>query len=436
MDRALFEKHLHNKLKTTYEAMDYYGFENLLIFSGEPPFHFKDDTKKTFKTNPYFNLFCPLQSQGHLIHLTRKKNPKLYFYHPDDHWGAWQAFKKSFWTECFDVIQYKSFEDIRKYLLNLKSTSLISAPHSFLESLGYAMNDERLMSWIDWARTKKTDYELACLKEANHIAAKGHKAVRSHFLQKDDASEFDLNLVFLKATQQESEYLPYKPIIALDKNASILHYENKNFQKKSKLLLIDAGCSFHGYASDITRTYLRKGAHDAFEELLRKLQDSQSLLCSKVKAEQSFLKIFQDSQRLIAKALYDVQVLKSPIYNDDKILFKVVSYFYPHSLGHMLGLQVHDVGGKQSNEFGQITKSLFSHLRAELVLKKNHVVTIEPGIYFNKVLMKKLKESKESQYINWPLVEEFISFGGMRIEDDVLVKEKGFENLTRKFLDL
>lgn len=436
MERALFQKHLHNKLKASYEAMDYYGFSNLLIFAGEPAFHFKDDTRQSFKTNPYFNLFCPLQTQGHLIQLTHKKPPKLYYYHPHDHWGAWQSFYKSFWTESFEVIEYKDFEDIRKYLLNLKATTVISAPHPFLESLGYSLNDERLISWINWARTIKSDYEIDCLREANHIASKGHKAVRSHFFQKDDASEFDLNLVFLKATQEESECLPYKPIIAFDNNASILHYENKKFHKKSKLLLIDAGCSFHGYASDITRTYLKNDGHKTFKDLLLKLQEIQSSLCSKVKAELSFLMLFHESQKLIAKALYELQILNAPVFEDEKTLFKVVSYFYPHSLGHMLGLQVHDVGGKQSNEFGQITKSSLSHLRAELVLKSKHVVTIEPGIYFNKFLMKKLKDSAESKYVNWPLVEELIPLGGMRIEDDVLVKKAGFENLTRKYLEI
>ena len=102
----------------------------------------------------------------------------------------------------------------------------------------------------------------------------------------------------------------------------------------------------------------------------------------------------------------------------------------------MLGVQVHDVGGKQKDENGTLCEKLddFPSLRLNRPLRKGEVVTIEPGCYFIPMLLNPKKQSHLSQYFNWPLIESLVSFGGIRIEDNLLVQEQTPRNLTREVL--
>ena len=107
--------------------------------------------------------------------------------------------------------------------------------------------------------------------------------------------------------------------------------------------------------------------------------------------------------------------------------------FFPHGLGHFLGLQVHDVGGRQSAPAGGITPppAEYPSLRTTRTLEPGHVVTIEPGVYFIDLLLEPLRGTPAGADIDWTLVERLRPLGGVRIEDDVLVTDDGHRNLTR-----
>ena len=111
----------------------------------------------------------------------------------------------------------------------------------------------------------------------------------------------------------------------------------------------------------------------------------------------------------------------------------VSSTFFPHGLGHFLGLQVHDVGGFQRDESGGTIDKPAGHpyLRLTRTLEAGHVVTVEPGIYFIPMLLAKLRASADAAAVDWAQVEAMLPFGGIRIEDDVHVTDGAPENLTR-----
>jgi Xaa-Pro dipeptidase len=111
----------------------------------------------------------------------------------------------------------------------------------------------------------------------------------------------------------------------------------------------------------------------------------------------------------------------------------VTRTFLPHGIGHLLGLEVHDVGGfMRSAEGGEIAKPEgHPYLRLTRVLEPGFVVTMEPGIYFIPQLLGSARSDARGQHINWPRVEALAHFGGIRIEDDLAVTEHGCENLTR-----
>ena len=112
----------------------------------------------------------------------------------------------------------------------------------------------------------------------------------------------------------------------------------------------------------------------------------------------------------------------------------VTSTFYPHGLGHFLGLQVHDVAGFMRDEMGTHLSAPAEHpfLRCTRVIEPNQVFTIEPGLYFIPSLLAKLKLSEQASVVNWERVERFVPYGGIRIEDNVIVHEDRIENMTRE----
>jgi Xaa-Pro dipeptidase len=111
----------------------------------------------------------------------------------------------------------------------------------------------------------------------------------------------------------------------------------------------------------------------------------------------------------------------------------VTRAFFPHGLGHSIGLQVHDVGGFASNDHGSTVPRPDGHpfLRMTRTLEPNMVVTIEPGLYFIEMLLADLRDKPVSRDINWNKVEAFKRYGGIRIEDDVVCTDGAPENLTR-----
>src|SRR5262249_3096018 len=141
-----------------------------------------------------------------------------------------------------------------------------------------------LLERLDALRTVKTDYEVICLAEANMRAAKGHQALQKLFYESDHA-ELDLHLSYLRATAQDDAETPYKNIVALGPNAATLHHisyrKTPGSRAESQSLLVDAGATFQGYCSDITRTWVKGGsaAADAFAELVDGVETLQKRLC-------------------------------------------------------------------------------------------------------------------------------------------------------------
>jgi Xaa-Pro dipeptidase len=267
----------------------------------------------------------------------------------------------------------------------------------------------------------------------------GHKAVEQFVDYNSSFSSLCLLEVFLKHSKQVLNHSPYTPIIATDDTMSILHYKEFPQVKKTNGVLIDAGCSYLNYASDISRTHAKMQAHMLAKELISQVDILQRKLCAMVKHG-----IFMCSLQLEAhKGILQI-LIESGICNKEVSLDTgITKYFYMHGLGHHLGLQVHDVSGLSALPFTGVHNSvlpvmeaweenLVGKMRFSGKLQQSHTITIEPGIYFNKILMEKLKNSDLKTCINWKLVDFLTaSFSGIRIEDNILVLKESHHNLTR-----
>jgi Xaa-Pro dipeptidase len=285
------------------------------------------------------------------------------------------------------------------------------------------------MRRLDYVRAVKTPYELLCLREANRLGALGHLAAARAF--RAGGSEFEIELAFLKACGLREQELPYNPIIALNSGGAVLHYQvlQKRPPPERYSLLIDAGAEFAGYASDITRSY---SAEDAdFAALIARLDGMQQALCARVRAGVDWRDIHLLAHRLTAEVLREADLILCGV--EEALEREVTSVFLPHGIGHLLGLEVHDVGGFwRSPEEGDIPRPAgHPYLRLTRTLEAGFVVTMEPGIYFIDQLLETARADQRAALINWSRVAQLGRFGGIRIEDDLAVQRGGCENLTR-----
>jgi Xaa-Pro dipeptidase len=291
------------------------------------------------------------------------------------------------------------------------------------------VNPQPLMDRLHWERSWKTDYEIECIREANVRGARGHKAAERAF--RAGATEYEIHLEYLRASDQAEEELPYNNIIALNENAAVLHYFGHDRRKLTPYsFLIDAGASVNGYASDITRTYSRNG--DEFGALIAAMDKMQQELCDAVKPGANYPDIHMLAHRKVAAILAQFGFVK---LDAEAIFDKGISRaFFPHGVGHYLGLQVHDVAGFMADPNGKTIAKPEGHpyLRLTRKVEPRMVFTIEPGLYFIEPLLADLQKSDNAKYIDWPKVDAFRKYGGVRIEDNVVVTAGGHENLTRK----
>ena len=194
-------------------------------------------------------------------------------------------------------------------------------------------------------------------------------------------------------------------------------------------LLIDAGASRRGYASDITRTHSREDAD--FAALIGRMDRMQQALCAGMRAGVDWRDVQLQAHALTAGVLREADIILCGA--EEAVATGVTSVFLPHGIGHLLGLEVHDVGGfMRSPEGGDIPRpDGHPYLRLTRVLEEGFVVTMEPGIYFIDQLLDEARGDARAAHINWSRVGSLSKFGGIRIEDDLAVTRTGCENLTR-----
>ena len=157
----------------------------------------------------------------------------------------------------------------------------------------------------------------------------------------------------------------------------------------------------------------------------------QQELVGRIRAGVDYRELHLDTHRLIAGVLAESGLASGDA--DTLLQQGVTSAFMPHGIGHLLGIQVHDVAGFMENESGATIDPPSGHpfLRLTRVLEEDMVLTIEPGLYIIDMLLEELRGTPGQGFVNWDVVDELRPYGGIRIEDNVRVLADGCENLTR-----
>jgi Xaa-Pro dipeptidase len=430
--QKLYREHVDVRQVKLESALSETGFDSLVIASGAPHTYFADDVDAPFHSVAHFAHWCPLSGPHHLLHLAPSAKPRLIRFAPEDYWYEPAQLGTPFWLDAFELVEAPSPDAVWGALGSPKHAAYIGNEPSRAENAGLAVNPESLVARLDWDRGYKTDYEIARLDEASALGGKGHDAARSAF--ESGASELEIHYAFVQAVGTTDEGLPYHTIIAIDEKGAFLHYEDKRTVGDGRVLLIDAGGQSFGYASDITRTFTRSGCDPRFVALRDGMNDVQQSLCDAIRPGTKFAELHERAHLEIAALLQESGLVRAePEECVEKGLSRV---FFPHGLGHHLGIQVHDVGGHLAAPDGTKAPPPEAHpyLRNTRTIEPGHVFTVEPGLYFIEMLLRPQRDGGDSDRFDWKLIDELSPLGGIRIEDNVVVTKNGHRNLTRPYL--
>ena len=430
---TLFPAHVAEVCRRHDHALEQAGASHAVVFSGAPRYAFLDDNTYPFRANPHFVGWAPLTSLplSYVVY-TPGETPVLVYYQPHDYWHPVPGSPDGYWTSQFDIRVVHELDDAAGHLPEDRDKCILIGE---IDDAGHAFGIERInpttaVNILHFARgTSKTPYELACMRLASRRAALGHIAAAAAF----DAghSEFGIHQAYCIATNHAESELPYSNIIGLNEHGAILHYTDLDREPpaESRSFLIDAGAQVHGYASDITRTYSR--GNGRFAELIEHMETLQQELVGRIRAGIDYRELHLDTHRLIAGVLVESGLASGDA--DTLLQEGVTSAFMPHGIGHLLGIQVHDVAGFMENESGTTIDPPSGHpfLRLTRALEENMVLTIEPGLYIIDMLLDDLRGTPAEARVNWDVVDELRPYGGVRIEDNVRVLGDGCENLTR-----
>ena len=257
-------------------------------------------------------------------------------------------------------------------------------------------------STIGNARLIKDDHEISLIKKACDISAEAHIEAMKNVKNAESEQSIE-SLYVYEFSKRGGRFPAYTPIVAGGENACVLHYiENNKKLNKNELLLVDAGCEYEMYASDITRTYPISGKFSKEQlEIYKIVLDAMNAAIDKVKEGNNIMEPQEISEKIITNGLVELGLL----HGDPEELHKKGAFkdFYMHKIGHWLGLDVHDAGDyMEGDDF--------------MKFKPGMITTIEPGIYISRSMD----------------VDDKWKGIGIRIEDDILVTKDGNVNLTKK----
>jgi Xaa-Pro dipeptidase len=426
VDTSGYSAHLAQLQTGTEAALAEHEFDAVILCSGAAAMRNKfDDQYWPLMPTPTFAHWCPLLEADAYVVVRPGHKPQLIRTIVEDFWET-QAPPESdhFWSG-FEVIEVKP--GLAGDALPGGKVAVITRDAG--TSPPGTVNPPNLIAALDLLRTRKSAYEIECLAEASRRAAKGHAHVAAWFAN-GTPSELDLHLAYLQATEQDDLWAPYKGIVALGAHTAILHYVayERTRVTGDTSFLIDAGAKCLGYGSDITRTYVRGTGPAAkkFGDLIARVDAVQLEIIRRIRPGLAYEDLHDESHRLLAGALVEFGLGRG---SPEELVEKgVTRALFPHGLGHSLGVTVHDVGMKPrpprtDNKF----------LRNTSVIEAGQVFTIEPGIYAIDALLGPLRaDFLARELVDWDLLGELRPFGGIRIEDNVVVERSGVRNLTRE----
>mmetsp|Transcript_17496 Transcript_17496/g.31589 ORF Transcript_17496/g.31589 Transcript_17496/m.31589 type:complete len:479 (-) Transcript_17496:887-2323(-) len=300
--------------------------------------------------------------------------------------------------------------------------------HPSLE--GFDVDKETLFTVLSDCRAVKTPEEIEMMRVACRVGSEAHVKIMQAC--KPGMYEYNLSGIFEGHMAQYGFRWAYSPISASGRHGSILHYpDNEATMVEGGLVLADMGCAAYGYKSDITTTFPVGGKFtDKQRGIYEAVLSANRAVISQVRPGVQWTDMHLLADKVILTKLAEIGIVQGDV--DEMVHKRLGAVFLPHGLGHLLGLDCHDVGGygtpccpPRSTEPG------LNKLRTRRTLEEGMVITVEPGIYFiDFIIDKALKDENLRPHLNVDKLEEYRGFGGVRIEDDIVITADGCEILN------
>lgn len=290
-----------------------------------------------------------------------------------------------------------------------------------------AQNLFLLQKSLDEVRRVKDDEEIQLIQKAAQIAKQGYDRLQQ--IIRPDLTERDLQIEY-EATifRAGSHKLPYDTIVGSGKNAAVLHaIPTQKILAAGELILVDAGVDLDDYCVDITRVFPVSGSWNQQQrDLIQIVESAQATAIQQCRHGEEWSHVHRAAAQVIAEGLKSLNIMKGNAH--DLLDSGAISVFFPHGVGHMVGLRVRDVGFQENLD---LKKHCGVVLRVDMPILENHVMTVEPGCYFIPALLDDpATKAQYKEFIQWNEVEKWKNFGGVRIEDDVQITKSAAKNLT------
>ena len=358
----------------------------------------------------------------------RRRENEVVLYSPAEGWIEFQKSipaEEAVWEgERQDLLVNdpgKSLGELEPTLRRFASVYRLGASGS---TEGKAFN---LRTALDQTRRVKDEAEIRLIRELADIAAHGYRKIAVAL--RPGITELEIQLAFEnEVLHQGAQGVPYETIVGSGSNSAILHaLPTRKMIAPNEFVLVDAGCAIHDYCVDITRMFassepLSERHHQLYRIVHRALEECIAMSAPGIQWRDVHL----HAGRVITEGLLELGLLKG---NLDSLLEKEVgSLFFPHGVGHLVGLRVRDTGQEEN-----INPKTYmgARLRVDLKLEEGHLITVEPGCYFIPSLLNDPERRKKyHEDVNWKELEHWLPIGGVRIEDNILITREGNDNLT------
>lgn len=341
--------------------------------------------------------------------------------------------KKTGWVHFFSpaTSQEKIWEGAADEVLLTPNNLEFKTLNDFLkkENLAPATSDREfiLRNCVDQVRRSKDPEEIDLIERLAKMAQAGYQKVTQ--IIRPGISEREIQLEYEMAVfQAGADSMPYGSIVGSGTNSAILHaVPTQRKVLENEIILIDAGAALNDYCVDITRIFASSGKMSTQQkELYDLVYKSQTECIQMCKTGVAWNQVHEKAARIIAQGLIDWKIFNGSV--DSCLDSEAISLFFPHGVGHLVGLRVRDTGHEENKN----PRTYFgARLRVDLTLEENMLITVEPGCYFIKELLhSSANQEKFKTSINFNEANKWLPVGGVRIEDDILITSSKPRNLT------
>ncbi|CAG8138073.1 unnamed protein product [Penicillium olsonii] len=422
--------------------------QGLIFLSGQPTINLRDsDQSRPFRQRRYFYYLSGAdEADCALTYDIERDLLTLFVPDFDLHRAIWMGptLSREEAQDRYDVdyvryhtsLQYELQEwlDDRKQGSELYLIHESEKPNTLPKDL--TVNLASLMPAMNAARGIKDEYEIRMIRKANRVSGLAHRKILESI--KSFSNESQIEGSFLDTCiSHGARNQAYQIIAASGPNAAVLHYDRNNESlHKKPLVCLDAGAEWNCYASDVTRTFPLTGEWPSkyVRDIYKLVERMQEETIRRIGKGVRYRSLHDLAHDIAIEGLLALGVLQGAV---DEVRDSGASkVFFPHGLGHHVGLEVHDVSEGSIMALGASRRQHWSSdylspctLSAPL-LEEGMVVTVEPGLYFSPLALNNARKQPCAKYINFDVAEEYVHIGGVRIEDDILVTATGYENLT------